>query len=113
MPDTPKLILPDIPGLRNIDTYVANGGYGEAMKQNFRPSGEGVEYSVEMTVHKGAGAYIVGEEMAMMSSLEGGRGYPRYKPPFPAVSGLWGMPTTINNIETMANVPVIMKMGAD
>jgi NADH-quinone oxidoreductase subunit F len=231
MADSPKLILPDIPGLRNIDTYVANGGYsdaikkawsmapaaivdevkksglrgrggaafptglkwsflakgdtkylvvngdesepgsfkdrqifefnphqmiegiliacyamrmshayiyirgeyehwikmvrkavadaydkcfiGEGMKKNFKPSGEGVEYAVDITVHRGAGAYIVGEEMAMLSSLEGGRGYPRYKPPFPAVQGVWGKPTIINNIETMANIPAIMKIGAD
>jgi NADH-quinone oxidoreductase subunit F len=89
------------------------GFIGEKMKQTFKPSGEGVSYSVDITVHKGAGAYIVGEEMAMMSSLEGGRGYPRYKPPFPAVSGLWGQPTTINNIETMTSVPAIMKMGGE
>ena len=91
----------------------AKGFIGAKMKENFKPSGEGIPYSVEITVHKGAGAYIVGEEMAMMSSLEGGRGYPRIKPPFPAQSGLWGMPTTINNIETMANVPAIMKMGGE
>ncbi len=94
------------------DAY-AKGFIGPRMKENFRPSGDGVEFSVDITVHKGAGAYIVGEEMAMMSSLEGGRGLPRIKPPFPAQSGLWGMPTTINNIETMASVPPIMKMGGE
>ena len=94
------------------DAY-ARGFIGERMKQNFKPSGDGVSYAVDITVHKGAGAYIVGEESSMMNSLEGGRGYPRVKPPFPANVGLWGMPTTINNIETMASVPPIMKMGGE
>ena len=91
----------------------ARGFIGERMKEHFRPSGEGVEYSVDLTVHKGAGAYIVGEETAMMDSLEGKRGYPRFKPPFPANHGLWGQPTTVNNIETMTSVPPIMKMGGE
>ncbi|MDP4200683.1 MAG: NADH-quinone oxidoreductase subunit NuoF [Bacteroidota bacterium] len=89
------------------------GVVGPRMKDTFKPSGDGIAYSVDITVHKGAGAYIVGEETAMMSSLEGDRGYPRVKPPFPAASGLWHSPTTINNIETLANVPVILKMGGD
>ena len=59
--------------------------------------------------HKGAGAYICGEETALMNSLEGKRGNPRIKPPFPAVAGVFGMPTTINNVETLAAVPHIMK----
>ncbi|HET6400200.1 MAG TPA: NADH-quinone oxidoreductase subunit NuoF [Candidatus Kapabacteria bacterium] len=98
---------------RAVAEAYAKGFIGERMKDNFKPSGEGVGYSVDITVHKGAGAYIVGEETAMMDSLEGKRGYPRFKPPFPANHGLWGQPTTINNIETMANVPVIMKMGGE
>jgi NADH-quinone oxidoreductase subunit F len=98
---------------RAVEEAYAKGFIGERMKENFKPSGDGVPYSVEMTVHKGAGAYIVGEETAMMDSLEGKRGYPRFKPPFPANFGLWGQPTTINNIETVANVPVIMKMGGE
>jgi NADH-quinone oxidoreductase subunit F len=57
---------------------------------------------VDVHVHKGAGAYICGEETALMNSLEGKRGNPRIKPPFPAVAGLFGMPTTINNVETLA-----------
>jgi NADH-quinone oxidoreductase subunit F len=64
-------------------------------------------------VHKGAGAYICGEETAMMESLEGKRGNPRIKPPFPAVSGVFGMPTTINNVETLAAVPHIINNGAE
>jgi NADH-quinone oxidoreductase subunit F len=71
----------------------------------------GSQFSVEMTVYRGAGAYICGEESALMNSLEGDRGYPRIKPPFPAQFGLWGCPTTINNIETLANVPVILNLG--
>jgi NADH-quinone oxidoreductase subunit F len=68
---------------------------------------------VDMYVHKGAGAYICGEETALMESLEGRRGNPRIKPPFPAVSGVFGMPTTINNVETLAAVPPILIQGAD
>jgi NADH-quinone oxidoreductase subunit F len=70
-------------------------------------------WSCDVFVHRGAGAYICGEETALMSSLEGNRGYPRLKPPFPAASGVWGCPTTINNVETVANVPFIIERGAD
>lgn len=69
--------------------------------------------NVDMVVHSGAGAYICGEESSLMESLEGKRGYPRIKPPFPAQRGLWGRPTTINNIESLANVPLIINNGAD
>jgi len=68
---------------------------------------------IEMLIHRGAGAYICGEETAMMNSIEGKRGNPRIKPPFPAVAGLFGMPTTINNVETLAAVPHILVRGAD
>jgi len=64
-------------------------------------------------VHKGAGAYICGEETSQMTSIEGKRGYPRVKPPFPAQFGLWGCPTTVNNVETIATVPAIMRIGAE
>ncbi len=73
----------------------------------------GSKYSVDIYVHRGAGAYICGEESSLMNSLEGERGYPRVRPPFPAQFGLWGCPTTINNVETLANVPVIITHGAD
>jgi NADH-quinone oxidoreductase subunit F len=73
----------------------------------------GGEWSCELVLHVGAGAYICGEETALMTSLEGNRGYPRLKPPFPAQAGLWGCPTTINNVETLANVPFIVTRGAD
>jgi NADH-quinone oxidoreductase subunit F len=69
--------------------------------------------TVNVYVHKGAGAYICGEETALMESLEGKRGNPRIKPPFPAVSGAFGQPTTINNVETLAAVPHILINGAE
>lgn len=68
---------------------------------------------LEMRVQEGAGAYICGEETAMIHSLEGGRGTPRVRPPFPAESGLWGKPTLINNVETLAMVPWIIRNGAN
>ena len=70
-------------------------------------------FSTEMYIHKGAGAYICGEESALMDSIEGKRGYPRVKPPFPAQRGLWGYPTTVNNIETLSNVPEIIENGGE
>jgi NADH:ubiquinone oxidoreductase, NADH-binding (51 kD) subunit len=72
--------------------------------------GSGID--VDIYNHIGAGAYICGEETAMMESLEGKRGMPRFKPPFPANAGLYGKPTTINNVETLASVPVILEKGA-
>ena len=71
----------------------------------------GSAFSTEIVVHRGAGAYICGEESSLMNSIEGQRGYPRIKPPFPAQNGLWGCPTTINNVETISNVPWIIKNG--
>jgi len=68
--------------------------------------------TIDIYVHRGAGAYICGEETALMNSLEGKRGNPRIKPPFPAVSGVFNMPTTINNVETLAAVPHIINNGA-
>ncbi len=73
----------------------------------------GTGFSNEMYIHKGAGAYICGEESALMNSIEGERGYPRVRPPFPAQFGLWGCPTTINNVETLSNVPIIIERGAE
>jgi NADH-quinone oxidoreductase subunit F len=68
---------------------------------------------LDMYIHKGAGAYICGEETALMNSIEGRRGNPRIKPPFPAASGVFGRPTTINNVETLAAVPHIINRGAE
>jgi len=84
-----------------------HGLVGERMQQTF-----GTSYWLDIVLHKGAGAYICGEETALMESIEGKRGYPRFKPPFPAQRGLWGMPTTINNVETIAAVPAIFRIGA-
>ncbi len=69
------------------------------------------DFDLEVWVHRGAGAYICGEETALLESLEGKKGYPRLKPPFPAVVGLWGKPTIINNVETVSNVPWIIENG--
>jgi NADH-quinone oxidoreductase subunit F len=69
-------------------------------------------YDFELFVHRGAGAYICGEETAMLESLEGKRGEPRLKPPFPAGAGLYGCPTTVNNVESIAVVPTILRRGA-
>ena len=73
----------------------------------------GTGFNCDLFIFKGAGAYICGEESALMASIEGDRGYPRVKPPFPAQNGLWGCPTTINNVETLANVPSIISRGAE
>jgi NADH-quinone oxidoreductase subunit F len=73
----------------------------------------GSGWSCEIYIHKGAGAYICGEETSLMNSLEGQRGYPRSKPPFPAQAGLWGKPTTINNVETLCNVPLVIERGPE
>lgn len=86
-----------------LDDAYAKGYIGE----NILGSG----FSTQFYIHRGAGAYICGEESALMNSLEGERGYPRVKPPFPAQFGLWGCPTTINNVETIANVPIILRLG--
>ncbi len=72
----------------------------------------GTQYSLRLHTHVGAGAYICGEESAMLESLEGKLGQPRLRPPFPAVAGLFNKPTVINNVETLANVPPIIEKGA-
>ncbi len=73
----------------------------------------GSGFDFDITVHRGAGAYICGEETGLIESLEGKRGQPRVKPPFPAVVGVFGGPTVVNNVETLACIPLIMKNGAD
>ncbi len=89
-----------------VDAAYNAGLIGERMKETF-----GTEFYCDIYIHKGAGAYICGEESSLMNSIEGKRGYPRVKPPFPAQNGLWGCPTTINNVETLTNVPPIIKNG--
>jgi NADH-quinone oxidoreductase subunit F len=92
-----------------LDAAVAEAYAGGYLGQNVFGSG----YNIEIVVHRGAGAYICGEESALLDSLEGYRGYPRLRPPFPAIKGLYGQPTVINNVETIANVPHIVRNGAD
>jgi NADH-quinone oxidoreductase subunit F len=86
-----------------VDQAYAKGYLGERIF--------GSDMSLDLTVYRGLGAYICGEETALLSSLEGGRGWPRLKPPFPAVKGLWGKPTIVNNVETLANLPWILEHG--
>jgi NADH-quinone oxidoreductase subunit F len=93
---------------------VLNEAVGEAyahgkLGQDILGSG----YDLDITVHRGAGAYICGEETALLESIEGKRGHPRLKPPFPAVVGLYGAPTVINNVETLSNVSHIIQNGAE
>ena len=83
----------------------AKGVFGESVL--------GSGYALNVVLHRGAGAYICGEETALLSSLEGYRGQPRLRPPFPAVEGLYASPTLINNVETLANVPSIVTNGAE
>jgi NADH-quinone oxidoreductase subunit F len=76
------------------------------------PDACGSGWAFDIQVHRGAGAYICGEEMALIESLEGKKGQPRLKPPFPANMGVWGCPTTVNNVESIAVVPAILRRGA-
>jgi len=92
-----------------LDAAVAEAYEAGFLGQNILES----HRNVELVVHRGAGAYICGEETALLDALEGKRGNPRLKPPFPAVQGLYGGPTLINNVETLANVPHIVANGAE
>lgn len=73
----------------------------------------GTGFNFDIDIRLGAGAFVCGEETALIHSVEGGRGEPRNKPPFPAESGLWGKPTIVNNVETLANIPILFQEGAD
>ena len=95
--------------VRRLQQAVAEAKEAGFIGQNILGSG----YDLDVIVHAGAGAYICGEETALLDSLEGRRGQPRLRPPFPAVAGLYGSPTVINNVESIASVPVIIKNGAD
>jgi NADH-quinone oxidoreductase subunit F len=87
---------------------------GEAYEHGvFGPNVLGSGFGLDVVMHRGAGAYICGEETALLSSLEGDRGQPRLRPPFPAVEGLYASPTVINNVETLCNVPHILVRGAE
>ena len=95
--------------IRRVRNAVKEAYATGLLGQNIQGSG----FSLEVVVHAGAGAYICGEETALLDSLEGRRGQPRLKPPFPAVAGLYASPTVINNVETIANIPYIVRNGAD
>ena len=71
----------------------------------------GTDWDFDIHIHYGAGAYICGEETALLESIEGNKGQPRLKPPFPALVGLYGCPTIVNNVETIAVVPTILRRG--
>ncbi len=93
---------------------ILNQAINEAYKNGFLGKNIlGTNFSLDMYVHPGAGAYICGEETALLESLEGKRGNPRIKPPFPAVVGLYDCPTVVNNVETLANVGYIVNFGGD
>jgi NADH-quinone oxidoreductase subunit F len=86
----------------------------EAREAGFIGEGiRGYDFDFDIKIRQGAGAFVCGEETALLMSIEGRRGMPRFRPPFPAQSGLWGKPTTINNVETLANVAWIIHHGAD
>lgn len=95
-----------------LDDAYAKGLVGDGLQKNLKEQ-LGIDFKMNIYLHKGAGAYICGEETSQMSSIEGNRGYPKVKPPFPAESGLWGKPTTVNNVETIATVPKIIEIGAE
>jgi len=88
-----------------IENAYEHGYLGNEMKTKFN-----TDYSIDIFIHEGAGAYICGEETSLMNSIEGKRAYPRIKPPFPAQNGLWGCPTTINNVETITAIPAIFEI---
>ncbi len=90
-----------------------HGIFGEKGLVNSDSNTAGQRFRVDCYVHRGAGAYICGEETGLLESLEGKRGWPRIKPPFPAVKGLFGKPTVINNVETLAHLPSIIENGAE
>ena len=73
----------------------------------------GTEFNFDIHIHTGAGAYVCGEETALLESLEGKRGEPRSRPPYPVTKGLWNKPTSVNNVETLANIPAIIRNGAE
>ena len=92
---------------------VGGGARGEGGRASSARTSSAPGFDLEVVVHRGAGAYICGEETGLLESLEGKRGYPRIKPPFPATYGLFGCPTIVNNVETLACVPHIVLRGAE
>lgn len=94
---------------RRVNTAIKEAYQAGYLGKNIMGSG----FDLEVVLHAGAGAYICGEETALLDSLEGRRGQPRLKPPFPAVAGLYASPSCVNNVETIANIPYIVKNGVD
>lgn len=95
--------------VRRLETAIAAAHEYGLLGENILGSG----FNFDIEIRLGAGAFVCGEETALLASIEGNRGMPRPRPPFPAVKGLWGRPTVINNVETLANIPVIINRGAD
>lgn len=98
-----------VPVLRRLQAAVEQAYAAGYLGRNIKGSG----YDLEVVVHAGAGAYICGEETALLDSLEGRRGQPRLRPPFPAIAGLYACPTVVNNVESIASVPAIIANGVD
>jgi len=94
---------------RRLGRAVREAYAGGWLGRNIQGSG----FDLDVVIHRGAGAYICGEETALLTSLEGGKGFPRLKPPFPAIAGLFQCPTIVNNVETLACVPFILREGAE
>jgi NADH:ubiquinone oxidoreductase subunit F (NADH-binding) len=95
--------------IRRLRTAIAQAEEYGLLGENILNSGA----NFKINIKEGAGAFVCGEETALLASIEGERGMPRPRPPFPAVKGLWGKPTCINNVETLANIPLILRNGAD
>jgi NADH-quinone oxidoreductase subunit F len=98
-----------VPVLRRLQTAVAEAYGAGHLGRNIGSTG----FDLDLVVHAGAGAYICGEETALLDSLEGRRGQPRLRPPFPAVAGLYACPTVVNNVESIASVPAVVRGGVD
>ena len=98
-----------VPVLRRLQAAVAEAYEAGYLGTDIRGSG----FDLDLVVHAGAGAYICGEETALLDSLEGRRGQPRLRPPFPAVAGLYACPTVVNNVESIASVPAVVRGGVD
>lgn len=95
--------------VKNLDIAIHQAREMGLLGRNILSSG----FDFDIIIREGAGAFVCGEETALLASIEGRRGFPVQKPPFPAENGLWSMPTCINNIETLANVPYIIRQGSD
>lgn len=109
-------------GAHTAFIYIRGEYYNEAVRLNaaideayaaglLGKNAAGTGWDFDLVVHRGAGAYICGEESALLESLEGKKGMPRMKPPFPAAMGVYGCPTTVNNVETIAGIPTILRRG--